>query len=123
MADDAGSSAEGFNLVYQGKNGEVSVSGTAGPPAIKNKSENTTNHYYIFIEKYLTDIEKKNIVKEYEKGNTNSKLSVRYDITINNEEQNGSGMADNFELFNGPALDPALFPPNLNFFKVKYPQK
>jgi len=31
-------------------------------------------------------------------------------------------MLDNFELYNGPALAPALFPANLNLFKVKYLQ-
>ena len=49
-------------------------------------------------------------------------MAVWYDIVIDNEEQNGSGMLDDFELYDGPALDPAWFPPNLNFFKAKYLQ-
>jgi len=81
------------------------------------------NHYYIFIEKYLTYNEMKKIINEYEKGNVNSRFSVWYDITIDNNEQNGSGLLDNFELYDGPALDPVWFPPNLNFFKAKYLQK
>ena len=64
----------------------------------------------------------KNIINEYEKGNVHSKMSVWYDMTIDNEEQNGSGLLDDFELYNGLALAPAQFPPNLNFFKAKYPQ-
>ena len=31
-------------------------------------------------------------------------------------------MLDDFELYDGPAIDPAWFPPNLNFFKAKYLQ-
>ena len=50
-------------------------------------------------------------------------MEVWYDLTIDNEEQNGSGILDDFELYGGTALEPAFFPPNLNFFKVKYPQK
>ena len=81
------------------------------------------NHYYIFIEKHLTDNEFKKIINEYEKGNVYSKLSIWYDITIDNEEESGSGMLDDFELYDGPAIDPAWFPSNLNFFKAKYLQK
>jgi len=122
-ANDDGDAVGGFNLIYLEKNGRASVSKMAEPLAMKNESDYTTNHYYIFIERYLTDNEMKNIVKEYERGNVNSKLSIWYDMTIDNEEQNGSGMLDDFELYNGPALDPVWFPPNLNFFKAKYLQK
>ncbi|WP_461248081.1 hypothetical protein, partial [Treponema sp. R6D11] len=72
---------------------------------------------------YLTDKEKKNIIKKYKKGNVYSKLSIWYNLTIDNEEQNGSGMLDDFEFYEGAALEPALLPTNLNFFKVKYLQK
>jgi hypothetical protein len=81
--------------------------------------EGLMNHY-IFIEKNLTDDEMKNIINEYEKRRVYSRMSVWYDITIDNEKQNGSGMLDDFELYNGLALDSALFPENLNFFKAKY---
>jgi len=84
--------------------------------------EDGMNHHYIFIEKHITDDEMKNIIKEYEKGNVNSRMSVWYDITIDNEKQNGSGMLDDFELYSGIAFDPALFPANLNFFKARYLQ-
>jgi hypothetical protein len=62
----------------------------------------------------------KNIVSEYEKGNVNSQMSIWYDLTIDNEEQNGSGIMDNFELYDGPGIDLAGFFPNLNFFRAKY---
>ena len=84
--------------------------------------EDGMNHYYIFIEKHLTDDEMKNIIKEYEKRRVYSRMSVWYDITIDNEKQNGSGMLDDFELYNGLALEPALFPDNLNLFKARYLQ-
>jgi hypothetical protein len=121
-ADEEGSGIEDFNLVYLEEKGIVSVSKMAKALAKKNNSE-YINHYYIFIEKYLTKNEMKNIINKYEKGKVHSKMEVWYDLTIDNEEQNGSGILDDFELYGGTALEPAFFPPNLNFFKVKYPQK
>jgi len=121
--DEDGSIVEGFKLIYLEENGKVSVSKIAEPLAARNESDNMMNHYYIFIEKYLTDNDMKNIINQYKKGNVNSKLSIWYDLTIDNEEQNGSGMVNNFELYNGPALAPLWFPSNLNFFKAKYLQK
>jgi hypothetical protein len=121
-ADENGSTAGEFNLIYLEKNGRVLVSKMAEPLAMKNESDHMMNHYYIFIEKHLTDNEMKNIINEYEKGNVYSRMSVWYDITIDNEKQNGSGMLDDFELYNGLAFDPALFPPNLDFFKARYLQ-
>jgi hypothetical protein len=47
-----------------------------------------------FIEKHLTGNEMKKIIDEYEKGNVYSKMSVWYDITIDDEKQNGSGMLE-----------------------------
>jgi len=120
--DEDGSIIEGFNLIYQEENGRVMASKMAEPLAIKKEPE-YMNHYYIFIEKHLTDNEMKNIINEYKKENVNSQLSIWYDLTIDNQEQNGSGMTDNFELYDGLALDSAWFPSNLNFFKVKYLQK
>jgi hypothetical protein len=121
-ADEDGSATGEFNLVYLEKKGRVLVSKMAEPLAKKNKPD-YMNHYYIFIEKYLTNSEMKNIVNKYKEGNVNSKMSVWYDLTIDNEEQNGSGLSDDFELYDGLALDPAWFPPNLNFFKARYLQK
>jgi len=121
-ADEDGSATGEFNLVYLEKNGKVLVSKMAEPLAMKNRLENMMNHYYIIIEKHLTDNEMKNIINEYERGNVYSRMSVWYDISIDNEEQNGSGLLDDFEIYNGPAFAPALFPPNLNFFKARYLQ-
>ncbi len=122
-ADEDGSKIEGFNLIYLEENGKVSISKMAEPLAVKNESDDMINHYYIFIEKYLTDNDMKNIINEYKKRNVYSKLSIWYDLTIDNEEQNGSGILDDFELYNGLAFDPEWFPSNLNFFKLKYLQK
>ena len=109
-----------FNLVYSEENGRILISGMGEPLATKNESNETLNHYYIFIEKYLKNDEVKKITREYKRGNVYSKLSIWYDITIDNELQAGNGMLDDFELHDGPALDPAWFPPNLDFFKAKY---
>jgi hypothetical protein len=118
-ADEDGSGIEGFNMVYLEQNGKVSVSKMAEPLAPK-KDPDYQNHYYIFIERQLTNGEMKNIVSEYEKGSVNSQMSIWYDLTIDGEEQNGSGMLDNFELCAGPGIDLAAFFPNLNFFRAKY---
>jgi len=115
-----GSSDGGFNLIYLEENGNISISKMAEPLTIKHDSDETLNHYYIFIERFLSNDEMKEIINEYEKGNVDSRLSIWYDMSINNEEQNGSGMLDDFELYDGPAVEPVWFPPNLNFFKVKY---
>jgi hypothetical protein len=122
-ADEFGSSDSDFNLIYSEEDGIISVSKMGEPLTIKPESDETMNHYYIFIEKYLTDDDMKNIISEYEKGNVYSQLAVWYDITIDNEEQNGNGMLDDFELYDGPAVDSAWLLPNLNFFRAKYLQK
>ena len=119
-ADEEGNSDGEFNLIYSEENGRISISKMGEPLTIKHEPDEKMNHYYIFIEKYLTNSEMKKIVKEYERGNVYSKLSVWYDITIDNEDQSGSGMLDDFELYDGPAIDPVWFPPNLDFFKAKY---
>jgi len=119
-SDVDGSSDGEFNLVYSEENGKISISKMGEPLTIKHEPNDKLNHYYIFIEKYVTDTEYKKIINEYEKGNVYSKLSIWYDMSINNEEQNGNGMLDDFELYDGPAIDPAWFPPNLNFFKARY---
>jgi len=120
-ADEDGGLIDGFNLIYLENNGRVSVSKMAEPLAPKKESD-YLNHYYIFIEKHLTNNEMKNIVSEYEKGNVNSQMSIWYDLAIDGEEQYGSGILDNFELYDGPSIDLAGFFTNLNFFRAKYPK-
>jgi hypothetical protein len=122
-ANEKGSTIEGFNKIYQEKDGGIIVSKMMEPLAKKNESDYIMNHYYIFIEKYLTDKEMKVIIKEYEKGNVYSKLEIWYDLTIDNEERNGNGMLDEFEFYDGPAINPVWFPQNLNFFRDRYLQK
>jgi len=125
-ADEEGSGTEDFNLVYQEKKGRVSVSKMAEPlaaPLAEKTNPNDMNHYYIFIEKYLTKNEMKNIVSQSKKGNVNSNMEVWYDLAIDNQEQNGSGILDDFELYGGETLESYFFPPNLNFFRAKYLQE
>jgi len=134
-ANEDGNAVEDFELIYLEENGKVLTSKMAEPLAVKNNF-NYMNHYYIFIEKYLTNDQMKKIINKYENEKVYSKFSIWYDLTIDNEEQNGSGLLDNFELYNGIAIepqpglqsegspfDPAWFPVNLNFFKAKYLQK
>jgi hypothetical protein len=121
--DEFGNSDGEFDLIYLEENGKILISKMTEPLTIKHESDEKMNHYYIFIEKFLKNAEMKKIIKEYERGNVYSNLSIWYDITIDNEKQNGNGMLDDFELYDGPAIDPAWFPPNLNFFKAKYLQK
>jgi len=122
-ANENGNTTGEFSLIYLEKNGRVSVSKMAEPLAVKNETDYMMNHYYIFIEKYLTYNERKKIINEYEKGNVYSKFSIWYDIIIDNDEQNRNGILDDFELYAGLAFDPALFPPNFVFFKARYLQK
>jgi hypothetical protein len=77
-------------------------------------------HHYIFIEKHLNKEDMKKITKEYKKGNVSSKFYIGYDLVIDNEPVPGNGTSDDFELYNGIAFDPALYPENLDFFKEKY---
>jgi hypothetical protein len=76
------------------------------------------NQYNIILRKYLKNNELKNIINEYDKGNTHSKFYIEYAITIDNERMEGCGLLDDFELYNGPGHDPSWFPPNLDFFKT-----
>ena len=122
-ADVFGESDGVFNLVHLEENGNILLSKMDEPLAEKHEPDINMNHYYIFIERFLKNDEVKKITNEYEKGNVYSKLSIWYDITVDNEDQNGSGMLDDFELYDGPAVDPAWFPPNLDFFKARYLQK
>ena len=120
--DEDGNSDGEFKLIYSEENGRILVSRMAEPLAKKNEADEKLNHYYIFIEKHLRDNEMKKIADEYKRGNVYSKLSIWYDLAIDNEEQNGSGMLDDFELYDGPAIDHVWFPPNLDFFRARYLQ-
>jgi hypothetical protein len=73
------------------------------------------NQYNIILRKNINKSELKNIINEYEKGNTQSQFYVEYAITIDNEKMTGCGYMDDFELYNGPLQD-GLYPPNLGFF-------
>jgi hypothetical protein len=83
-------------------------------------SDEEWNHHYIFIERHLSNGEMKKIIEEYEKGNVSSSVYIGYDLIIDNEPVPGNGMYDDFELYNGTAFDPALYPQNLDFFRAKY---
>jgi hypothetical protein len=119
-ADVFGDSDGDFTLIYSEENGRVLISKMGEPLATKHESDETMNHYYIFIEKHLKNDDVKRITNEYERGNVYSKLSIWYDMTVDNELQAGNGMLDDFELHDGQAIDPAWFPANLDFFKAKY---
>jgi hypothetical protein len=122
-ADEDGNTVGEFNLIYLEENGNVLVSKMAEPLAIKNEPDYIMNQYDIYIEKHLTDNEMKNIINEYKKGNVYSKLSVWYDITIDDQGQNGSGMLDDFELNTGsPVNEYVGLLPHFNFFRAKYLQ-
>jgi hypothetical protein len=113
-------SDDAFNLIYSEEKSKILISKMDKSLTKKYESDGKVNHYYIFIEKFLNDYEIKKITNEYEKRNVYSKMYIEYDITIDNEEQAGSGIYDDFELYDGLAIAPALFPANLNFFKDRY---
>ncbi|MDR2951701.1 MAG: hypothetical protein LBU82_00505 [Treponema sp.] len=119
-ADESGGMNGLFNIIYSEEKGKLLVNKMGGPLKAKNESDDKYNHYYFFIEKHLDNNEMKKMIGEYKKGNVNSKMYIEYDITIDSELQAGSGMLDDFELYDGPGIDPAWFPPNLDFFKAKY---
>jgi len=119
-ADESANSSGEFNLIYLEENNRVLITKMTEPLAIKNDPDFIMNHYYIFIEKYLNNDEIKNIIIEYEKGNINSNFTIWYDLIIDNNEQNGSGVIDNFELHNGPMQEYVWLFQNLEFFRTKY---
>jgi hypothetical protein len=122
-ANENGNAVGEFNLIYLERNGKISVSKMAEPLVIKNDPDYMMSQYDIYIEKYLTDNDIENIINEYAKGNVYSKMSVWYDITIDNEEQNGTGMLDDFELFRGSVSEHIWLFPHFEFFRAKYLQK
>ena len=89
----------------------------------KTTDEYGINQSDIFIEKYLSENDMKNIINENKKRNVNSRMYIGYNIVIDNEPQNGNGLLDDFELYKGVAIDPSFFPANLDFFKAKYLHK
>jgi len=120
-ADENGSSAGGFNAVYIQEKGKILLSKLNEPLSVKQLEDSEKyNHYYLFIEKYLDSNDLEILNREYDKGNGNGRFEMWYDLIIDNEPQNGSGIMDDFELYDGIAIDPQWFPPNLNFFKAKY---
>ena len=122
-APDDGNSVTGFNQVYLEENGKIILSKMNEPLTVTPAEDDGRYvHYYIFVERILADNEIKKISREYEKRNVNSRMSIEYDLVIDGEPQNGNGMMDDFELYDGPGIDPVWFPPNLNFFKARYPQ-
>ena len=122
--DEDGSLDSGFNLVYLEEKSRILLSKMSEPLTVNQvEDDGKYTHYYIFIERFLNDEEVKKIKSEYEKGNVYSRLEIWYDLVIDNEPQLGSGMLDDFELYDGIAMDPSWFPPNLNFFRAKYLQK
>jgi hypothetical protein len=122
-ADELGNSNGEFRLIHLEENGKILVSKMSEPLSIKDEPNLKFNHYYIFIEKFINDDEVKYIINEYKNGNVNSHFSIWYDIIIDNEEQMGNGIIDDFELYDGTAMDPVWFPSNLDFFKARYLQE
>ena len=105
-----------FNVIYIEEEGIIHLSDMNKPLPAK-LSEDIINHYYIFIERHLTENEMNAIINEYKKGNVSSGFEIWYDIVIDNESQSGSGMMDTFEL---SVYDPTYGIPNLRFFKMMY---
>ena len=121
--DESGGSDSEFDLVYLEENGKVLLS-KMNESLLEEQAEDNENfiHYYIFIEKFLEHNDLEKINNEYNRGNVNSHSEIWYDLIIDNEQQNGNGIISYFELYDGIAIDPQQFPPNLNFFRVKYLQ-
>ena len=119
-ADENGIAVGDYNLIYMEENGRELISKIADPLGIKNDPEYMMNKYDIFIERYLTENEMKNIIDEYDRKNTASNMSIWFDLTIDNEEQNGSGMLDVFELHSGSVNEYVWVFPHFEFFRDKY---
>ena len=119
--DDSGSLDSGFDLVFAKERGDVSISKMSEPLSVKQiESDGRYIHYYIFIERFLNDHEVKRIKSEYAKGNVHSRFEIWFNLFIDNEPQMGSGVADDFVLYNGPASGAVFLFPNLNFFRARY---
>jgi hypothetical protein len=119
-ADLDGRLVDGFKLIYEEENGRILLSKMGEPLSLSTEPMDKQHHYYIFIEKRISDNDMKSMAAEYKNGSAYSRFGIEYDITFDGEIQRGSGLLDDFELYKGPAIDPVWFPPNLNYFKVKY---
>lgn len=122
-ADESGNSDGEFDLIYSEEKGNVLISKMDEPLPTKNESDYTMNLYDIYIEKYITDNEMKNIMHQYKEGNIHSRLSIWYDITIDNEKQTGNGITDDFELHNEFAQDVVWSLPHFRNFNNTYLKK
>jgi len=119
--DDSGSLDTGFDLVFSKERGTVLVSKMSEPLSVPHiERDGTYIHYYIFIERFLTDHEVKRIKSAYQNGNIHGRYEIWFNLVIDNEPQMGSGVADDFVLYNGPASDAVFLFPNLNFFRARY---
>jgi len=119
--DDNGSLDSGFDLVFWKERGDIVISKMSEPLSVQHvESDGKYIHYYILIERFLTDHEIKRIKSEYEKGNVHSWFEIWFNLIIDGEPQIGSGVVDDFVLYNGPASDAVFLFPNLNFFRAKY---
>jgi len=119
--DDSGSLDSGFELVFEKERGRILISKMNEPLSVQQiKSDGKYIHYYIIIERFLTDYEIERIKDEYQKGNIHSRYEIWFDLVIDGEPQIGSGVADDFVLYNGPASDVVFLFPNLNFFRARY---
>jgi len=119
--DNSGSLDSGFDLVFGKERGTVVVSKISKPLSVQHvESDDTYIHYYIFIERFINDHELAGIKNEYAKGNVYSRFEIWFNLVIDGEPQIGSGVADSFVLYNGPAPDAVFLFPNLNFFRARY---
>ena len=79
------------------------------------------NQYSFFIERHLTDSEMRNIINQYKNGKVNSGFYIWFDFSIDNYEQRGSGVMDNFRLYNGPIdINILRLFPHFEIFMEKY---
>jgi len=119
--DNSGSLDSGFDLVFGKERGNVLISKMSEPLSAQQvESDGKYTHYYIFIERFLKDHEVERIKSEYENGNVYSRFEIWFNLIIDSEPQIGSGVADDFVLYNGPASDAVFLFPNLNFFRATY---
>lgn len=85
-----------FDLVYLEEYGNVTIS-KIKEPIKKSRTDKTMNQYNINIERRLNEDELANLIKEYQKGNTYSNFTIKYEAKIDNEAGE-FGIYDGFEL-------------------------
>ena len=118
--DETGNSIGDFDLIYSEEKGNVLISKMNEPLAAKYETDYLMNQYNIYIEKYLSKNEMQKIINQYEKGNVNSRFSVWYNITLDNEKQPGNGMMGDFILNNEFNHDAVRIFPHFQHFADKY---